>query len=173
MSTAVSRIEFERILLPVEFSELSQPAELAALSLAHELRASVHALHVIEPLGGLENDPEVERFYKKLEKRAAESLAALAQTFERQGTPFTSEVAIGHRWSVIVDRAGELPADLLIMGTRGLEDTAPLAGLGSTSHRVAFHAPCPVMLVGRHSLDRQADCEVGPEAPVRSQKQAS
>lgn len=147
---------FRRILLPLEFSPLSEPARRAALSLARALGAAVHALHVIEPLDVLQGEPEVERFYAKLEKRATEALLEIAREFDGHGVPFTWEVAIGHRWSVIVQRARELNSDLIILGTRALEDSAPLAVLSSTSHRVAFNAPCPVMLVGRHSLERPA-----------------
>jgi nucleotide-binding universal stress UspA family protein len=154
MKSKAARVEFRRILLPVEFSELSEPAELSALALATSLGAAVHALHVIEPLDVLHGEPEVERFYQKLEKRAAEALSALTHSFEAEDVPITWEVAVGHRWNVIVQRARELDSDLIVMGTCELEDAAALGILSSTSHRVALSAPCPVMLAGRHTIER-------------------
>src|SRR5579883_2924282 len=155
MGSKHADVEFRRILVPVEFSELSEAAEATALAMAQKLGASVHALHVIEPLDVLQGDPEVDRFYEKLEKQAAEALSALAGRFEARGIPFTFDVIIGHRWSVIVGQAEERNSDLIIIGSRGLEEGDPLVGLGSTSHRVAFQAPCPVMMVAPHSLERR------------------
>ena len=149
-------ISFQHLLLPLEFSALSQPAEKTARSLAARLGAKVQLLHVIEPLGGLDEDPELERFYHRLEKRAAGQLQRLVGDFESANIPAGWEVAIGHRWQVIVQRASELNVDMIIMGSRGMEDSAPLVAIGSTSHRVAFHAPCPVLLVGRHALEHRA-----------------
>ena len=147
--------EFQKILLAVEFSDLSRPAEIAAFSLARKLGGSIDVLHVIEPLDALAGDPAVEGFYQKLEKRATEALNALVGRNEGQEVPINWEVVIGHRASVIVRRAEELESDLIVMGSRGLEDGVPITAISSTSHRVAFHAPCPIMLVGRHSLRRE------------------
>ena len=52
----------------------------------------------------------------------------------------------GYPPDVLVNRAIETGADLIVVGSRGRGDLASLL-LGSTSHRVANHAPCDVLVV--------------------------
>jgi nucleotide-binding universal stress UspA family protein len=49
-------------------------------------------------------------------------------------------------WRTIVDAAERDGADVIVMGTRGLSGLRSLL-LGSTSHQVAQHARCPVLIV--------------------------
>ncbi len=116
-----THLQFQRILLPIEFSPFSEPAVETALALAKKLGAAIDMLHVIEPFNGLEADPEVERFYRRLEKKAMSEFATLTARFEAEGLVVTWQVIIGHRALVIAQRAAELNADLIIMGTHGLE----------------------------------------------------
>jgi nucleotide-binding universal stress UspA family protein len=60
------------------------------------------------------------------------------------GVPIETVVAEGHPAHVLVDAA--LDGDLLVVGSRGHGGVAALA-LGSTSHRAAAHARCPVVVV--------------------------
>ena len=147
-------MEFERILLPVEFSALSEPAIEAALALARGRDTTVELLHVIEMFDGLEGDPEIEHFYQRLEKRAAAALARTHKRFEAKGINATWQVIIGHRAPVIVERARDADADVIVMGTHSVQEGSPAAVLSSTSHRVTLLAPCAVMIVGRQALMR-------------------
>jgi len=52
----------------------------------------------------------------------------------------------GYPPDVLVEYAGEIGADLIVVGSRGRGDLASLV-LGSTSHRVVNHAPCDVLVV--------------------------
>ena len=51
----------------------------------------------------------------------------------------------GRPASAIVDEAGAMPADLVVMGSRGHGTIATMV-LGSTAAEVAYHAPCPVLV---------------------------
>lgn len=61
-------------------------------------------------------------------------------------TPLRHVVAEGDAAEVIVERAAELGADLVAMGTY---DRSALgrAVMGSVARRVVQHAPCPVLTV--------------------------
>ncbi len=52
----------------------------------------------------------------------------------------------GYPPDVLVEYADEQRADLIVVGSRGRGDLASLV-LGSTSHRVANHASCDVLVV--------------------------
>jgi len=52
----------------------------------------------------------------------------------------------GYPPDVLVEYANEQGADLIVVGSRGRGDLASLV-LGSTSHRVANHASCDVLVV--------------------------
>jgi nucleotide-binding universal stress UspA family protein len=52
----------------------------------------------------------------------------------------------GYPPDVLVEYANEQGADLIVVGSRGRGDLASLL-LGSTSHRVANHASCDVLVV--------------------------
>lgn len=53
---------------------------------------------------------------------------------------------IGHPVDVILDTARSSHADLILLGARGLGPVKELI-LGSVSHRIILHAPCPTMVV--------------------------
>ena len=55
--------------------------------------------------------------------------------------------------SALVDQAGEFEADLVVVGSRGHGPIASLL-LGSVSTEVVDHAPCPVLVARRSTLER-------------------
>jgi len=61
----------------------------------------------------------------------------------------------GYPPDVLVEYAAHQDADVLVVGSRGRGDLASLV-LGSTSHRVANHAPCDVLIVRGRDGEEQA-----------------
>jgi nucleotide-binding universal stress UspA family protein len=57
-----------------------------------------------------------------------------------------AEMSTSSEWRTIVHAAERDGADLIVMGTRGVSGMRSLL-LGGTSHHVAQHARCPVLIV--------------------------
>ncbi len=93
------------------------------------------------------------------------ALARLGETASRLrqagdiGAGVSTHLAVGTPSQVILNRAGELKAAAIVMGTRGLTGLRHVL-LGSTTERVMHRAPCPVLSV--HPGNR------GHHRPIRS-----
>jgi nucleotide-binding universal stress UspA family protein len=80
-------------------------------------------------------------FREQAERTIRETAARLAGPDRRIHT----EVIPGRPATVIVDRAREMRADLIVLGSRG-HGTIESMVLGSVSAEVVDHAPCPVLV---------------------------
>lgn len=69
-----------------------------------------------------------------------------ADTLRRHGLGVETSVERGHAADVLIDRATESFADLIVVGSRGLGPVARIV-LGSVSTHLADHARCPVLVV--------------------------
>lgn len=142
-------MKIEKILFPTDFAPRSKNAREHALYLARALGASVYLLHAIEPLKYDEVDDEIKEFYKTLETQMGEKMAAEKKIFDKSGLSVYTDIVIGPRWRVINTYAGEKGIDLIIMGSHGLRAESGDVSVGTTSHKVMFSSPCPVLIV-RH-----------------------
>ncbi|HXG31633.1 MAG TPA: universal stress protein [Thermodesulfobacteriota bacterium] len=140
-------MDIERILFPTDFSVYSEKAREYALYLGERLRASIYVLHAIEPLDYTEVDLEVKRFYKDLELQMEKKIEKEKEIFEKRGLSVESNIVIGQRWRVINTFAKEKNIDLIIMGSHGLQTESGKLAIGTTSHKVVFSSPCPVLIV--------------------------
>ena len=66
--------------------------------------------------------------------------------FEEKGIAFNTVVEEGEPREIILDKAGELGADLIIVGSRGLNRYQRLM-LGAVSQAITTHAKCDVLVV--------------------------
>ncbi|HVA23429.1 MAG TPA: universal stress protein [Chloroflexota bacterium] len=134
------------ILFPTDFTEVSRKAQRYVSGLARQLGAKVHVLHVIESIGDAAGDGELDAFYASLKGQAERQLDQIvaALRFGHLGADW--QVILGRRVPAIIQRAQELPADLIVMGSHGLRPDRQFLP-GSTSQRVPLVAPCPVLLV--------------------------
>ena len=138
---------FNVILCPVDQSEHSDRAVRYAGDLASLGGGVVHLLHVRErevvhsKFSGsfeLETNDEVESLLAK-------EIGALRSA----DVKVTAQVLRGRvedTARAIVDVAGEISADVIVMGTRGLTAFGALM-LGSTTYKVLHSATCPVVVV--------------------------
>ncbi|HUP19059.1 MAG TPA: universal stress protein [Gemmatimonadota bacterium] len=142
---------YQRILLATDFSDTARHAAEDAAMLARACGATLHYLHVVEPVGYWEGfdlkhfpSPEV---YDEL--RTSARLAI--EDFHRElGGPDSHQIEVrqGKPFVEIIRAARETPADLIVVGSHGIGGIAETL-FGSTAEKVIRKAPCAVLVV-RH-----------------------
>jgi len=140
-------MKFGKILYPTDFSEKTQSARQTVADLAGNMDSKVFILHAIEPLRYEEFDEEIESFYKDLQIKLKEKMDKESEFFDSMGLSNHSSFIIGPRWKVINTYAKEMGIDLIVMGSHGLKDNTGKMLVGTTSHKVMFTSPCPVLIV--------------------------
>jgi nucleotide-binding universal stress UspA family protein len=143
----------QRIVVGVDGSATSQRALEWALDAGRVRRATVEVAHAWDiPAVGLPVDaspwPQLEEAGRSVVDHALEQADTTGVVTIRR------VVSRGPASAVLVGLARD--ADLVVVGSRGLGGFKGLL-LGSVSHRVAHHAPCPVVViphVGRAELGR-------------------
>ncbi|WP_433943561.1 universal stress protein [Paenibacillus sp. SN-8-1] len=139
---------FNHILIPIDGSTHAKRALETARSFVQSLASGtieITILHVNPELSY--NEPplgvDVEA---RLEEEGEQIVGPAEQLFT--GLPVKCEVMTKHGdpASLICTVAEQVGADIIIMGTRGINLVSEML-LGSVSHHVIQHAPCPVMTV--------------------------
>lgn len=141
----------KRLLVGVDGSDDSRRALEWAILLAERFDAEIIAVHAVGLLAHLGTGPPVP---------SQSHLEELRRAFEEQWCSPLSGSGVAHRVlsadgppvRVLLDVAEKEAVDVIVVGSRGSGGFAELL-LGSTSHQVAEHASCPVMIVppsGRH-----------------------
>ncbi len=146
-------MEIKTILVATDFSESATNAIETAVEFAKKFEAQLVVLHayrveipMASPMtaGGYVLP---DGFFEQLGSHAREQVEATAREIEARGVK-ASGVAVEQSAAIaIVEEAQTRPADLIVMGTRGLTGLKHVA-LGSVADRVARTAPCPVLTVG-------------------------
>ena len=144
--------DIRRILCPTDFSDISRHALEHAIVIARWYDARITALHVGNPMILLGT-------FVPVPPAASERLSGGSnrQRMEEQVRAWLSPAtAAGLRTDVIVDQgnparcilehAGTVPADLIVIGTHGQSGFERLV-LGSVAEKVLRKATCPVMTV--------------------------
>jgi universal stress protein A len=139
-----------RIVVGVDASSYSVAVVERAVELARAFGAELEVVHVFEMpfVYDLGAAVDVEQM------RAAEADAvwsAVQPVLEdADDVSITTTDLTGGSARMLVNRADETEADLIVVGNRGRGDLASLV-LGSTSHGVIHTAPCDVFIVrGEH-----------------------
>jgi nucleotide-binding universal stress UspA family protein len=127
-----------RILCPTDFSETSAHAVEQAAAIAGYYKASILALHVYQPIDAWVNAESVDGLL--------EQTAAVFEGVTKAGVKLDVAVDVGSPVHHILNRAANLPADLIVMGTHGASGFEHLV-LGSITEKVLRKAPCPVLTV--------------------------
>jgi nucleotide-binding universal stress UspA family protein len=136
------------VLAATDFSQTAAAAADWAVELARQQGARVELVHAVTvppsmpgyvPVAG----PDFEADLRSgAEARLAEAAAALRE----KGAEVSTFLAPGTPSQVIVDRAADVAAMAIVIGTRGLTGLRHLL-LGSTTQRVVHGARCPVLTV--------------------------
>jgi nucleotide-binding universal stress UspA family protein len=142
-----------RIVLAVDESDQSY---FAALALEHLKQAdkitALHALDVPYPAFPMVMPEVAGEIYALTEKRLREEGERVLKFVMPILPPKTAEVSTrfetGRPAEIILSVVDEEKADMIVLGARGLGPVKELL-LGSVSHRVLAHAPCPTLIVNR------------------------
>lgn len=140
----------DRILLPVDFSELSIHAAEMACSMAQANDATVHVLHVLQPVEIAIPTPEVGFLVRKVapdEPAIARRLDAFARDYLiDHGVRVVTVLARGKPAREIARYAQEADIDEIVIGTHARGIARRLVH-GSVSKSVLEHASCAVTMV--------------------------
>lgn len=140
------RLNYKRIVVPIDFSELSLGALEYAVDFAKLHRAEILLLHIIEPITHTRFIPDVSELLEQQRADAAENLAKLESRTKRRFRQCRSEIHFGEPHELIPEVARKYRADLIIMATHGFTGLHHLL-VGSVAERVVRFASCPVLTV--------------------------
>jgi nucleotide-binding universal stress UspA family protein len=141
--------QFTHILCPVDFSETSDIALGYAVPLAERFGARITALHVYQLMGLIyPEDVLVDPMGTdaKLRKSCEERLDKAVGKYTTGGVQITTALREGLPYVEILEAAGTLGADLIVMGTHG-RSGIQRALVGSVTERVLRSATVPVLSV--------------------------
>ena len=145
-------MKIDTILVPTDFSDDARKALETAKDLAKAFGSRIvvlHAYHIDLPFTSPAFAGPVilpEGFFVEYRNAATQRIEELAKEAGTEGID-VSALAIERTASLaILEQAEALPADLIVMGTRGLTGLKHVA-FGSTAERVVRKAHCPVMTV--------------------------
>ena len=145
-------MDIETILVATDFSPDSERALETAVEYARRFDAEVvllHAYHVDIPLaspnlmGGVALPPGL---FEQMREQAQKRLEELAQTVRSSGVRVRGVAVAEPASFAVVAEAERLPADLVVIGTRGNTGLKHVL-LGSVAERVVRMSPCPVLTV--------------------------
>jgi nucleotide-binding universal stress UspA family protein len=134
---------FRTILVPIDFSPPSLATLRYAAALAHRSGATLHLVHVVDPVPFAVVTPELGN---EVAHRASKRLTELAAQFSAGDQVIPVTVATGKIGDEINKLAREICADLIVMATRGYTGLK-YAFFGSTAESVVRQAACPVLVL--------------------------
>jgi nucleotide-binding universal stress UspA family protein len=156
---------YKRILVAFDGSEPSQRALAEAIKVAKDGHAELHVLHVVDEflVGSTPDASHMSTTYyaEAIQALQASGRQILEQARDTAGSAglvieTTLEETIGSRVAdLIVAKAKEWEADLIVMGTHGRRGLRRLV-LGSDAEWVLRSTPVPVLFV-RAADDEEAD----------------
>jgi nucleotide-binding universal stress UspA family protein len=138
---------FEGILLAVDGSEHSMRAAKEAGELARALKSKV--VRIVVAYDGIPSYIGEPYLQQAIDARLKEVNQILGKAQEAVGKipgEIHTELIEGSAAEAIINVASTRGSTVIVMGSRGMSNIAELV-LGSTSHKVVSHAPCPVLIV--------------------------
>ncbi|HEU4684243.1 MAG TPA: universal stress protein [Nitrospira sp.] len=123
-----------------QVSRLYRPTEV---TLVHGIEMGLFEYPAVAQLANLQGYDELRRALLDAGRQVLDRTEQLLPP----GTPMVKKVnEVGNPAAMILAAAQSAGADLIVMGARGRGRLAE-AVLGSVSHRVLMHAPCPTLIV--------------------------
>ncbi len=146
----MARVDWKRILVPIDFSDASRSALEVGADLAKRFGASLTLLHAYPVPGYTFPDGSFVASAKMMDELAEQAKRHLAEWKEIAaglGHPGAeASTAVGEPAHEILAFAREARTDLIVLGTHGRTGLQH-ALMGSVAERVVRRAPCPVLTV--------------------------
>ncbi|MDR1359352.1 MAG: universal stress protein [Deltaproteobacteria bacterium] len=142
-------LAIKKILCAVDFSQQSELVARHAVAIAKPFSAALEFLYVCPTLSELGGHHEVDP--KKLRSLEEDIFAGSAGSMDRfireqaAGTEATGKVLLGNPAELIVQRAKETGADLIVIGTHGRTGVEHMF-FGSVAEKVVRGATVPVLV---------------------------
>jgi len=137
---------FECIVFATDGSEHAQKARDYARNLADLHKARIFVVHAYSSLSDLLGFKDYSEIATHRIANGKKILDEAAADFSAHGLTVETELLEGPTVEAILHVAEIRKAGLIILGARGLGTLKGLL-LGSVSHKVLQHAPCPVLIV--------------------------
>lgn len=138
------------IVVGVDGSDQARHAAALAVSIARRTGADIHLMTVVRPPEGwwgiVASPPTSTALGQTLMDARQEILDTMLETLDLTGVEYQVVEDIGDPARMLVDYAGKVGADLLVVGQRGAGLIERMV-VGSVANRVVHDAPCPVMVV--------------------------
>lgn len=146
---------YKNILLPHDGSDLSNEAADHAIALARSVKARLTVMHVVAHRNLVLDEGVSSKLVQKLEsdyenlarKNAEALLAKVTARAKAGGVESTTLVVVGDDpYKEIIEKAGELGCDLVVMASHGRKGLEGLL-LGSETVKLLTHSRVPVLVV--------------------------
>lgn len=142
---------FEKILVPLDGSEHSINALEKAIQIAKKFDGRITLIHAYstdlvslpKEYALTETTPELVEVSRY---KGANILADAQIKAKDQGIQIETLLKAGQAVETIIETSRNGNFDLIVMGARGLSPIKEIL-LGSVSHGVTTHAPCPILVV--------------------------
>ena len=144
-----------KILLATDGSREAELAAKTAIRVAQETGSELHVIHVLILPPQSAHDPYSfnTEAREQAEKRSRARLEELVGRIETSGGKVGgSHLGVGRPDAEIIDRAEEIGAGLIIVGSRGL-GTIRRSLTGSVSDSVVHYAHCPVLVARGEAVE--------------------
>lgn len=140
--------DIKTILCPTDFSDGAQFALQFAGDLASKYGATLHVIHVVQPLPVYSLEPGIgfplpADFHADITDEARRALDALELP---AGASVVRSVLEGHAANEIIVYARSHDCDLIVLGTHGRGRLAHML-MGSVAESLVRKAPCPVATI--------------------------
>jgi nucleotide-binding universal stress UspA family protein len=129
------------ILVPVDFSKVSEVCVNHACSIAQRVGADIHLLHLVDKEKSLaDGRAQLDAFSKE------------RQAIEGSEVKFLETVEVGNILKAIGEKAEELKANLVVMGTHGLQGLEYIVGTHAV--RIIGTADVPFVIVQEKEISK-------------------
>ncbi|WP_101759615.1 universal stress protein [Oceanicoccus sp. KOV_DT_Chl] len=138
--------QYNTILLASDLSDEAEQVADKAMAVAKANGASLHLIHVIEPLSfayGGDIPMDFSGIQEEMQKQAEAQMSDFAKRYNIN--PEHQHIVIGRPESEIHNLVKKLSVDLVVVGSHGRHGIALL--LGSTANAVLHGATCDVLAV--------------------------